>query len=134
MSKNLIIAYVYFQKNGGLLTLEDLASHQSEWVDSVFINYKTCNLSHLMVIWQASLPSQGFVTLEALKIVESILTKNPNALKKSCDKYHIIYEAMSYAFEDAIEILQNEDFTMEDALSEDNIRKRAESITSAKSR
>ena len=57
------------QANGGVMTREDLAKYQPEWVEPVTTNY------HGYDIYQLPPPGQGFAALEMLNILEVCVPK-----------------------------------------------------------
>ena len=81
------------QKNGGLLSLEDLSSHKSEWVKSIFIDY------HDKRIHEIPPNGQGLTALLALNILEEIDFKYIEHL--SAKYFHTVIDAMRLAFYDA---------------------------------
>lgn len=54
----------YLQQLGGRLTLNDFASHTSEWVEPISTNYRGYD------IWQIPPPTQGMSVLQMLNILE----------------------------------------------------------------
>ena len=58
------------QDNGGLLTLEDLASHYSTFEDPVSTTYRDIE------VWEIPPNSQGIVALMALNILEGFDLKS----------------------------------------------------------
>lgn len=54
----------HLQELGGRLTLDDFASHTSEWVDPVSTNYRGYD------VWQIPPPTQGMSVLQILNILE----------------------------------------------------------------
>jgi gamma-glutamyltranspeptidase/glutathione hydrolase len=52
------------QKEGGFLSIEDLAKHTSEWVEPVSSNYRGYD------IWQLPPNSQGIAVLQMMNILE----------------------------------------------------------------
>jgi gamma-glutamyltranspeptidase/glutathione hydrolase len=83
----------YCQKNGGFITLEDLAGIKSNWVDPISTNYR----GH--TVYEIPPNGQGITALIALNIVEGFdLAK----LKKDdpASYYHTMIEATKLAFAD----------------------------------
>lgn len=77
---------------GGLLTIDDLADHQSIWVEPISTTY------HNLTIWEVPPNSQGIATLMALNILEGFdLTCYP---RESSNSYHLQIESMKLAFAD----------------------------------
>ncbi len=77
---------------GGFLTLEDLESHQVEWVDPICVNFRGYD------IWELPPAGQGVAALQMLKLLE------PFELKKmghnTATYLHHIIEAKKLAFAD----------------------------------
>ena len=80
------------QSKGGLLTLDDLAIHKSEWVKSISIDY------HDKRVHEIPPNGQGLTTLLALNILEEIDFKYIEHL--SAKYFHTVIEAMRLAFAD----------------------------------
>ncbi|MGE0362328.1 MAG: gamma-glutamyltransferase [Vicinamibacterales bacterium] len=76
----------------GLLTAEDLAAHQADWVETISTSYRGATLHEMP-------PStQGFVALEMLNILEGF---DVAALgHNSADLLHLVSEAKKIAFAD----------------------------------
>ncbi|MEJ5378430.1 MAG: gamma-glutamyltransferase [bacterium] len=80
------------QKRGGLLCLEDLAEHQSTWVEPVCTNYRG------YTVWELPPNGQGIVALEMLNILEGY---ELSALEHNGpDHIHLLVEAKKAAFGD----------------------------------
>lgn len=82
----------YMERIGGWLSYEDLASHRSEWVDPVSVNYRGYD------VWELPPQGQGIAALQMLQILEeydlaSMGFMSPEAL-------HVMIEAKRLAFED----------------------------------
>lgn len=90
------------EKLGGLFTLKDFAEHRSDWVEPIDANYRGFE------IYQMPPTTQGFVTLEMLKILEGFDLKSmgPN----SADALHAMIEAKKLAFADRDRHLADRDF------------------------
>lgn len=83
----------YARASGGDLNLDDLASHQSEWVDPISAPYGECE------VWEIPPNGQGIAALIALFILDGLeLHRYPHA---SPDLWHLQIEAMKLAFADA---------------------------------
>ncbi|MGF1541116.1 MAG: gamma-glutamyltransferase family protein, partial [Pleurocapsa sp.] len=77
---------------GGLLTREDLARHQPEWVQPISTTYRD------LQVWEIPPNTQGIAALMALNIVEGFeLQQDP---RESGINYHRQIEAMKLAFAD----------------------------------
>ena len=78
---------------GGLMTVEDLASHQPEWVEPLHLDYRGLRL------YEIPPNGQGMTTLLALGMLRSF---NLGSLDVDCaDVLHVQIEAMKLAFADA---------------------------------
>ncbi|MEM7581575.1 MAG: gamma-glutamyltransferase family protein [Cyanobacteria bacterium P01_A01_bin.80] len=79
-------------QTGGYLTIDDLASHQPEWVSPISTNY------HGLTVWELPPNTQGIATLIALNILSGCdLFKYP---RESPQSYHLQIEAMKLAAAD----------------------------------
>ena len=80
------------EKKGGFFTLKDLADHRSDWVEAITTNYRGYD------VYELPPATQGFATLEMLKILEGFDLKamDPN----SVDALHLMIEAKKLAFAD----------------------------------
>ena len=111
------------EKNGGLLTLEDFASHKADWVRPIRVNYRgltACNLPP---------NTQGMASLEILNILNNFDVKAMG--EGSADYCHAIIEATKEAFIDRDRYLSDPDFVsipLDDLLSEEHGRKQAARI------
>ncbi|MCC5908673.1 MAG: gamma-glutamyltransferase [Balneolaceae bacterium] len=54
----------HIQEKGGFLSMEDLETHSSEWVDPISVNYRGYD------VWQIPPPTQGMSVLQMLNILE----------------------------------------------------------------
>jgi gamma-glutamyltranspeptidase / glutathione hydrolase len=85
-------------KNGGVMTKQDLAEFQSEWVEPITTNY------HGHDIFELPPPGQGFAALEMLNILEvcaPALNVNLASLGPSNPMYwHVMVEAKKLAYSD----------------------------------
>ena len=82
----------YMAENGGFLSYEDMASHESEWVEPVSVNYRGYD------VWELPPNSQGIAALQMLTILEGFDLKAMGF--KSADYLHHLIEAKKLAFED----------------------------------
>ena len=86
------------QANGGVMTRDDLAKYEAEWVEPVTTNY------HGYDIFQLPPPGQGFAALEMLNILEVCAPKlgyNLTQLGPSNPMYwHLMVEAKKLAYAD----------------------------------
>lgn len=83
----------FAQKNGGFLTVSDLASFKPEWVNPLKMDYQGYE------VWELPPNGQGLVVLMALNILKGFEFQE----KDSIDNYHRQIEAMKIAFSDGIE-------------------------------
>lgn len=84
----------FVQSLGGWLAEEDLAAHESSWVDPVCTNYRGFDC------WQCPPPSQGVNALLALNIAEGFDLAHMGF--QSPDTYHSLIESMRLAFADSL--------------------------------
>lgn len=103
---------VQFSKaNGGFLSADDLAEHQSEWVHPLRVNYRGYD------VWELPPNGQGIITLQALKILKGYEFSE----RESLYTYHKQIEAMKLAFADGLKFITEESkmpITSEDLLSD----------------
>jgi len=90
------------EKNGGLFTLKDFSDHRSEWVEPITANYRGYE------VYELPPATQGFVTLEMLKILEGFDLKSIG--QGSADALHLMIEAKKLAFADRDSYLADRDF------------------------
>ncbi len=85
----------FVQEHGGWLSVEDMASHTSDWDEPISTDYRgvTC--------WECPPNGQGIAALEALNIAEGFDIKGMGA--QSPDAYHHLIEAMRLGFADAFQ-------------------------------
>ena len=122
-----IIAHA--QNTGGLMTAEDLAAHESHWVEPLAIDYKGQSLHEIP-------PSgQGITALIALGILRQFdLSSHP---VDSADSLHLQIEAMKLAFADAKRYVsdpQTRDIDFEQLLDDAYLKRRAADIDMAQAR
>jgi gamma-glutamyltranspeptidase/glutathione hydrolase len=88
------------QGNGGVMTREDLAEFESEWVEPISTNY------HGYDVFELPPPGQGFAALEMLNILEVCVPKlgfNLAKLGHTDPMYwHLIIEAKKLAYADLL--------------------------------
>lgn len=82
----------FYEKHGGLVRYEDLASYQAEEGTPIRTTYKGFD------VFQAAPNSQGIVLLEALNLVEGIDLKSMG--HNSPDYVHTLMEALKLSFAD----------------------------------
>lgn len=82
----------YMKKNGGFLSYQDLAAHESEWVEPVSTNYRGYD------VWELPPNGQGIAALQILNILEGY---DLAAMGRTSPEYvHLFAEAKKLAFED----------------------------------
>ncbi len=86
-----IVAFA--QATEGLLNIDDLAAHQSSWVEPIGVSYRGYE------VWEIPPNGQGLTTLIALALLEG--TELPNHPHSSEESLHLQIEAMKLAFADA---------------------------------
>jgi gamma-glutamyltranspeptidase/glutathione hydrolase len=95
---NAIVAKV--KSGNGVMTLEDLAEFQTEWVEPISANY------HGYDVFELPPPGQGFAALEMLNILEACVPKlgfNLTDLGPSDPMYwHLMVEAKKIAYSDLL--------------------------------
>ena len=82
----------FMQANGGYITEDDLAAHDSEWVDPVSTNYRGYD------VWEIPPSNQGIAVLQMLNVLEAydLAAWGP----QHPDYLHTLIEAKKLAFED----------------------------------
>jgi len=92
----------FIQAQGGFLSMEDLASHRSEWVEPVSTNYRGYD------VWELPPNGQGIAALQMLNILEQYdFSKIPFG---SAEHIHYFVEAKKLAFEDRAKYYADMDF------------------------
>jgi gamma-glutamyltranspeptidase/glutathione hydrolase len=109
----------YCQRNGGFLSLEDFASHTSNWVDPISTSYRGHTLYELPP------NNQGLTALILLNILEGI---DLTAMRTDpVHYYHTLIEATKIAFADRNRYIADPAFTkvpLQELLSKDYAAKR----------
>lgn len=82
----------YCQKNGGYLSMQDLAEHKSEWVEPISTDYRGYK------VFECPPNGQGLTALLALNILEGFDLASMNS--KPDLYYHTLIEAIKLAFAD----------------------------------
>jgi gamma-glutamyltranspeptidase len=80
------------QDSGGLLTEDDFASHQSDWVEPLHTNYRGYE------VYQLPPNTQGIATLMILNLLEEMDLKSIG--EGTADYYHLMTEAVKLVFAD----------------------------------
>jgi gamma-glutamyltranspeptidase/glutathione hydrolase len=82
----------FIQEQGGFLSIEDLATHRSEWIDPVSVNYRGYD------VWELPPNGQGIAALQMLNILEGY---DIAAMGFGSPEYiHHFVEAKKLVFED----------------------------------
>ncbi len=110
------------QSNGGLLTREDLAAFEPEFVDPISTTYNGAK------IYQLPPNNQGAIVLEALNIAEEIDTSSYPL--HSPEQIHYLVESLKLAFVDGHKYITDPQYeTIPPLHSKNYARKRAKNIT-----
>ncbi len=92
----------FMEDQGGFLSYEDMAAHESEWVDPVTTNYRGYD------IWELPPNGQGIAALQILNILEGF---DIGAMGFGSAEYiHHFVEAKKLAFEDRAKYYADPDF------------------------
>jgi gamma-glutamyltranspeptidase / glutathione hydrolase len=111
------------QNTGGLLTAEDLANHQPEWVTPLAIDYRGQSLHEIPP------NGQGITALIALGILRQFDLKGH--IVDSADSLHLQIEAMKLAFADAKRYVSDpacRDIEFDELLDDGYLQRRAGDI------
>ena len=96
------------QAGGGVMTLEDLAEFQPEWVEPVTTNYRGYNVHQLPP------PGQGFAALQMLNLLEVCAPVHDVRLAElgpaNPDYWHFMVEAKKIAYSDLLAYNADPDF------------------------
>lgn len=92
----------YVQRHGGFLSYEDLATHESEWVEPVSVNYRGVD------VWELPPNGQGIAALQMLQILEAHDVRSMGW--NSADYVHLFVEAKKLAYEDRAKYYADPDF------------------------
>lgn len=92
----------FMKRNGGYLSYDDLASHKSEWVKPVAVNYRGYEL------WELPPNGQGIAALQILGVLKGYDLKTMGF--GSADHVHFFVEAKKLAFEDRARFYADPDF------------------------
>lgn len=113
----------FIQEQGGFLSYEDLANHDSEWVEPVSTNYRGYD------VWELPPNGQGIAALQMLNILEQF---DLTSMGFGSPEYiHHLVEAKKLAFEDRAKYYADMDFAdvpVETLISKDYARERAKAI------
>lgn len=113
----------FMKEQGGFLSYEDLASHQSEWVEPVSTNYRGYD------VWELPPNGQGIAALQILNILEGY---DIAGMGFGSDEYiHHFVEAKKLAFEDRAKYYADpafNDLPVDELISKDYAARRRELI------
>jgi gamma-glutamyltranspeptidase/glutathione hydrolase len=90
------------QANGGILTLQDFASHTANWVKPTSVNYRD------YIAYNLPPNTQGMASLSILNILNNFDLKSIG--EGTADYYHLIVEATKQAFCDRDKYVSDPDF------------------------
>lgn len=93
----------YMEKQGGFLTYEDLAAHESNWVDPVAANYRGYD------VWELPPNGQGIAALQILNVLEQYDIEGMGF--GSSEYIHTFVEAKKLAFEDRAKYYADPNFS-----------------------
>ena len=114
----------YLQKNGGIMTMKDLANYEVKWRDPIAFKYK-----NLTIISMPPPSSGGFCLAQIFKMIEPF---EVNRLKHNSEKYiQILTEAERRSYADRNYYLGDPDFVkipLAQLLEKDYLYKRIESF------
>ena len=92
----------YMAEHGGFLSYDDLAGHESEWVEPVSTNYRGYD------VWELPPNGQGIAALQILNVLEAY---DLSALGHDSAGYvHLFTEAKKLAFEDRAKFYADMEF------------------------
>ena len=92
----------FIQDQGGYLSVSDLSSHVSQWVEPVSVNYRGYD------VWELPPNGQGIAALQMLQILEGYDFSNIEF--GSAEHLHLFTEAKKLAFEDRAKYYADPDF------------------------
>ena len=93
----------YMKKNGGFLSYEDLASHRSDWVQPMSVDYRGYEL------WELPPNGQGIAALQILSILKGYDLRKAGF--GSFEHIHYFTEAKKLAFEDRAKFYADPEFS-----------------------
>ena len=114
----------FIKEQGGFLSYNDLATHKSEWVQPVSVNYRGFD------VWELPPNGQGIAALQMLNIIEQYDFSNIEF--GSAEHIHIVTEAKKLAFEDRAKYYADMDFAkvpVEELLDKEYAKSRKKLIT-----
>jgi len=92
----------FIKEQGGFLSTKDLATHKSEWVEPVSVNYRGYD------VWELPPNGQGIAALQMLQILKGYDFSNIEF--GSAEHLHLFTEAKKLAFEDRAKYYADMDF------------------------
>jgi gamma-glutamyltranspeptidase / glutathione hydrolase len=92
----------FVKEQGGFLSYEDFASHHSEWVEPISVNYRGYD------VWELPPNGQGIAALQMLNILEQYDIASMGF--GSSEYIHLFVEAKKLAFEDRAKYYADPDF------------------------
>lgn len=81
------------REQGGVMTMEDLAAHESTWVDPIHTSYRGMN------VWECPPNGQGITALLALNVLEGFDLAGQDPLGP--ERLHLLIESLRIVFADA---------------------------------
>ncbi len=93
----------YIKENGGFLSYDDLAAHESTWIEPVSTNYRGYD------VWQLPPNGQGIAVLQILNILEAYDLESMDLF--SPEYIHLFVEAKKLAYEDRAWYYADMDFS-----------------------
>ncbi len=113
----------FMKRMDGFLSYEDLATHTSEWVEPLSVNYRGYD------IWELPPNGQGIAALQMLQILEGFDLRSMDF--GSADYLHLLIEAKKIVYEDRAKFYADPDFNkipIKELLSEAYAEKRRKLI------
>lgn len=114
----------FMQKSGGYLRYDDLASHTSEWVEPLSVNYRGYD------VWELPPNGQGIAALQMLQILKNFDLKAMGF--NTAESLHTLIEAKKLVFEDRAKFYADPAFAklpVQGLISADYGKERAKLIT-----
>lgn len=113
----------YMKEQGGFLSYEDMAAHESEWVEPLSTSYRGYD------VWELPPNSQGIAALQILNILELYDIKSMGF--GSAEYLHLFTEAKKLAYEDRAKFYSDpafNDLPVDQLISKEYARERNELI------
>jgi gamma-glutamyltranspeptidase/glutathione hydrolase len=113
----------FSERNGGLYSADDFASHSSEWVEPVKTNYRGYD------VWELPPPGQGIAVLQMLNLLEPHDLRSLGPL--SADYWYLLVESKKLAYADRAAFYADPAFTkvpVDQLISKDYAKQRAKLI------